>query len=102
MRLVKALGSDGKYRFSASSKPVTDIRSNFHTLFSSSVNSIEPTQNIAVIKTMVGMAQAVCAALDSLEHPSIVGTIAGDDTIFVACRTNEETKSLAEELRRLL
>ncbi|MEE1061176.1 MAG: arginine repressor [Ruminococcus sp.] len=102
LRLVKALGSDGKYRYSASSKPVTDIRSNFHTLFSSSVNYIEPTQNLAVIKTMVGMAQAVCAALDSLEHPSIVGTIAGDDTIFVACRTNEETKSLAEELRRLL
>ena len=102
LRLVKSLGSDGKYRYIAVNKNSTDIRSNFNTLFSSSVNSIEIAQNIAVIKTLSGMAQAVCAALDSVGHPAIAGTIAGDDTIFVACRTNEETKSLTEELRKLL
>ena len=51
LRLVKALGSDGKYRYSASSKPVTDIRSNFHTLFSSSVNSSSFSKTTTVVSS---------------------------------------------------
>lgn len=47
------------------------------------------------------MAQAVCAALDSADYPSVVGTIAGDDTIFIACRTADLAVSLTEELKSL-
>ncbi len=102
LRLVKTLGSDGKYRYESSAKNSTDIRSNFSALFSSSVNSIDFAQNIVVIKTLGGMAQAVCAALDSTEYKSIVGTIAGDDTIFVACRTTDMAVSLTEDLKKLI
>ena len=59
LRLVKTLGSDGKYRYVSASKNSTDIRSNFSSLFASSVNSIDFAQNIVVIKTLSGMAQAV-------------------------------------------
>ena len=102
LRLVKTLGSDGKYRYVSAAKNSTDIRSNFSSLFASSVNSIDFAQNIVVIKTLSGMAQAVCAALDSNDYKAVVGTIAGDDTIFIACRSSKLAVSLTEELKKLI
>ena len=102
LRLVKTLGSDGKYRYVSASKNSTDIRSNFSSLVASSVNSIDFAQNIVVIKTLSGMAQAVCAALDSNDYKAVVGTIAGDDTIFIACRSSQLAVNLTEELKKLI
>lgn len=102
LRLVKNLGGDGKYRYVSASKSSTDIRSTFSTLFRSSVVSVDYAQNIVVIKTLSGMAQAVCAALDSTGYKSVIGTIAGDDTIFIACRTSESAESLTDELKKLI
>lgn len=102
LRLVKTLGSDGKYRYVSAAKNSTDIRSNFSSLFASSVNSIDFAQNIVVIKTLSGMAQAVCAALDSNDYKAVVGTIAGDDTIFIACRSSQLAVNLTEELKKLI
>ena len=102
LSLVKTLGSDGKYRYVSASKNSTDIRSNFSSLFASSVNSIDFAQNIVVIKTLSGMAQAVCAALDSNDYKAVVGTIAGDDTIFIACRSSQLAVNLTEELKKLI
>lgn len=100
LRLVKTLGSDGKYRYAESQAGSSDIRSNFEQLFISSVTSIDLAQNIVVIKTLSGMANAVCAALDSTDNSTVVGTIAGDDTIFIACRSNELASSLTETLKQ--
>ena len=100
LRLVKSMGSNGKYRYIASSEGRSDARSNFSQLFLSSVTSIDQAQNLVVIKTLSGMANALCAALDSLSNSSIVGTIAGDDTIFVACRRIESAGELLDTLRQ--
>ena len=102
LRLVKTLGSDGKYRYVSAAKNSTDIRSNFSALFSTSVSSIDFAQNMVIIKTLSGMAQAVCAALDSVNYNSVLGTIAGDDTIFVVCRTDELAVNLTDELKKLI
>lgn len=59
-------------------------------------------QNILVIKTVSGMAMAVCAALDALHMNEIVGTIAGDDTIMCAVRSVEDTKNLMNKLKKIL
>lgn len=59
-------------------------------------------QNILVIKTVAGMAMAVCAALDALHMNEIVGTIAGDDTIMCAVRSVEDTKNLMNKLKKIL
>lgn len=100
LRLVKTLGADGKYRYLSDAGRGGDLRSGFEQLFSNSVVSVDNAQNIVVIKTLSGMANAVCAAMDSTENNAIVGTIAGDDTIFVACRTTESAVSLSEELKQ--
>ncbi len=102
LRLVKTLGGDGKYRYVSASKDSTDIRSNFSALFSTSVNSIDYAQNFVVIKTLSGMAQAVCAALDSIGYQEVLGTIAGDDTIFIVCRCAELAVNLTDELKKLI
>lgn len=102
LRLVKALDSVGKYRYMSPAKNQNEKKSSLKSMFSTAVNSIDAAQNIVVIRTMVGMAQAVCTSLDSLDHSEIVGTIAGDDTIFVACRTVNDAVNLTEELKKLL
>ncbi len=102
LRLVKTLGSDGKYRYISDVSRNADLRSNFGQLFSGSVIMIDCAQNIVVIKTLSGMANAVCAAMDSTENQAIVGTIAGDDTIFVACRDDGAAAALTESLKQYI
>ena len=65
-------------------------------------SSMAMAQNILVVKTVSGMAMAGPAALDAMRFPEIVGCIAGDDTIFVAVRTVEETQALMENIRTML
>lgn len=100
LRLVKTLGGDGKYRYTAAHNSSADIRSNFTQLFSTSVLTLDRAMNIVVIKTLSGMANAVCAALDTIGNSSIVGTLAGDDTIFVACRSEASAIELLESFRQ--
>ena len=100
LRLVKTLGSDGKYRYTSAANHNADLRSSFMQLFSGSVTSVDSAQNIVVIKTLSGMANAVCAAMDSTDNSAIVGTIAGYDTIFVACRTTKSAVELTNTLKQ--
>lgn len=64
--------------------------------------AMEMAQNLLVMRTASGMAMAVAAALDSLNLPEVVGCIAGDDTIFVAARSQEEASALSDKLKELL
>ena len=102
LRLTKTLLPDGKYRYQASPSSEKGAKNNFHTLFSSSVISIEQAMNIVVVKTFSGMAQAACAALDMMSFDTIVGTIAGDDTIMVICKDPEQATTCTEEFKRYL
>ena len=62
------------------------------------VRSVEPAANLVVIRTPPGSAHLVGVALDSSELPEIVGTICGDDTIFIACRSAADAGSLSAKL----
>ena len=64
--------------------------------------SMEPAQNILVIKTVSGMAMAVAAAIDSIYLPGMLGCIAGDDTIMCAIKTSEDMPRVMEELKKLI
>ena len=102
LRLVKILSPNGRYKYSAEKAPKHDISAKFYTLFADSVLSVVDACNLVVIKTMTGMAQAVCASMDSLEWKGIVGTLAGEDTIFVACLSNAAAQEIALELKKLV
>ncbi|WP_316607407.1 arginine repressor [uncultured Ruminococcus sp.] len=102
LRLTKTLLADGKYRYQASPSAEKGAKNNFHTIFSSSVISVETAMNIVVVKTFSGMAQAACAALDMMSFDVIVGTLAGDDTIMVVCKDIEAAQKCTEDFNRYL
>lgn len=70
-------------------------------VFSEAVIQVDAAMNLVIIKTLPGMAQAGASALDSMRLPEIVGSIAGDDTVFIATRTIEQADSLARLLNQI-
>ncbi|MEG2038934.1 MAG: arginine repressor [Oscillospiraceae bacterium] len=103
LRLVKKLSSEGQYRYAtAHSDDKYNISFKFHAIFTESVNSVDLAQNIVVVKCYTGMANAACAAMDSMEWQGIVGTLAGDDTIMVVMRNEDSALALVEQLKKLL
>lgn len=102
LRILKTLGAEGKYQYTAGGRNSKDKVTGFESLFSSSASKIDVAENIVVVKTLSGMAQAVCASLDNLELSDIVGTIAGDDTIFIVARSKEKAVDLQGRFEKLL
>ena len=101
LRLIKIPNGRDKYKYAAESVPEDEKRSHSY-LFTTAVTSIDYSHSLVVIKTKGGMAQAVCAALDSVNHAGIMGTIAGDDTIFVATRSDSASTGLVADLKKLM
>ena len=81
---------------------VQSSRNKYLRIFSEGMTGIDQAANIVVIKTISGMAMAVAAALDELKLEEIVGSIAGDDTIMCACRSDQEASYLISKINRLL
>lgn len=102
LRLVKTLSQTGKYKYSTGTDNANDMSSKFYSLFSDSVLSVEAAQNLIVVKCMTGMAQAVCASMDAMYWQGFVGTLAGEDTIFIVCRNDAAALETQEEFRKLI
>ena len=102
LRLLKTLSSDGKYKYTSYKKNAAESANGFIGFINSSVISVKPAQNIVVIKTLAGMANAICASIDSIDFKGIVGTIAGDDTIFIVCADNAQANDFVFEIQKYL
>lgn len=102
LRLIKITDSNGRYRYSLPQNKSTDLSAKFQMIFNSTITSVDYAMNIVCINCHSGMAQGACSALDNMGYGEIVGTVAGDDTIFVLCRTEENAKSLSEELKSFI
>lgn len=102
LRLQKSLLGDGNYRYIAPEAKQNELKSGFSGILSSSVVSAEAAVNLVVVKTYSGMASAACAAIDSMEFSGVVGSLAGDDTIFIACKDNDAAKDFLIKLNKLL
>ncbi len=103
LRLIKELTSAGKYRYVAAGRDeISDIDVRFKKIFKESVTSYDIAQNIIVVKTMPGLASGACAALDGMDIDGLVGTLAGDDTAFLAMRDNAAAEAFEKEIEALL
>lgn len=100
LRLIKTMGINGIYKYSTieSQHNSNNISNKFMSIFKDSIINIDYAMNTVVIKCYVGMAQAACASLDNMEVENIVGTLAGDDTIFILMRNEQQAKKLTNEL----
>ncbi|MBD8915179.1 MAG: arginine repressor [Pseudobutyrivibrio sp.] len=102
MKLTKVAMSNGKLRYVAYRKTEENMTEKYIRIFCDGFVSMDNAQNILVIKTVAGMAMAVAAALDHMELPEIVGSIAGDDTIMCAVRSVDDTLTIMGRLRKLV
>ena len=102
MHLVKEQGPAGTYRYAPSAKKNADSEAiKLKKILKECVTSYDVAQNLIVIKTLPGLAPAACSALDMMELEDLVGTLAGDNTAFLAMRDNAAAETLAREGRSL-
>jgi len=103
LHLIKELTSRGTYRYAVSDRPDTQNNSmRLKTIFRESVTSYASAQNIVVIKTLPGLAPAACGAIDSMGIKNIVGSIAGDDTGFLAMHDTPSAEKFCKEIEDML
>ena len=102
LRLVKVQSSDGRYIYA---KPTQDRQTGdmkgFRSIFTQSLLHIDYANNIVVIKCRTGMANAVCVSMDQLHWKGVVGTLSGDDTIFVLTRNEEQAAEFVDQLHKI-
>lgn len=94
LSLVKQRDVNGNYRYTFPMAVVEE-----KNLFAEAVLSVDYAMNTIVLKCRAGMAQGTCAAIDSVNHEGVVGTIAGDDTIFILVRSEADAKKLSRKFR---
>ena len=102
MKLTKVALSNGRQKYVALNDAREDMSEKYVRVFRDGFVSTDMAQNILVIKTVSGMASAVCAAIDAMQIHEIVGSIAGDDTIMCAIRTVDDTVSIMKKLRKIV
>ena len=103
LHLVKEPTGQGRYRYAVSvHKTKLNFADKLRTIFRESVVSVEAAQNIVVLKTIEGMAQGAAFALDNMGDTDIVGTLAGDDTIFLVFHDTIQALDFCEQVKQML
>ena len=103
LRVVKELTSFGTYRYTASAKDgAGTFSARLNTIFRECITSFDYAQNIIIIKTMPGLASAAASAVDAMNMSVVVGTLAGDDTVFLVMRDNNAAAAFCGEIKNLL
>lgn len=102
LKLTKVPTDDGKQRYAVHQKDESEMSEKYIRVLKDGFVSMDMAQNILVIKTVSGMASAVCAALDAMRWNEIVGSIAGDDTIMCAIRSVEDTVSVMDKISKIV
>ena len=101
MRLVKELGPNGTYRYAAPHSVADDTEERLTKIFRESIVSYDVAQNLFIIRTLPGLANGACSAIDAMHVEGLVGTLAGDDTAFLAMRDQEAAQKLYHEIEML-
>ena len=102
MKLTKISTNSGKQKYVALNDSTEDLSEKYVRVLKEGYVSMDMAQNILVIKTVSGMAGAVCASIDAMNIHEIVGSIAGDDTIMCAIRTTEDMVAIMKKLRKIV
>lgn len=105
LRITKLLDKSGNYRYIAPTDNFSNSNGNidkYVDIFSNSAISVRYSMNDVVIRCHSGMASSACVAVDHLYKDIIVGSLAGDDTIFIITESQSDAHKLTESLKKLL
>ena len=102
LRLTKIAVDGGKQKYVVMNTQSSELDEKYLRILRDGFVSMDMAQNILVIKTVAGMASAVCAALDAMKWNEIVGSIAGDDTIMCAIRSVDDTVKVMDKISKII
>lgn len=102
LKLVKVMGDNSVYKYAAMQDIDNLISDKLLMVFAHAFVSVDYANNIVVVKTLPGMAQAVASTVDSMKFQEIVGTIAGDDTLMIIARTERHAEELVNTFTKMV
>lgn len=103
LRIVKELTSLGNYRYTTSSNEMSvTFSAKLNTIFRECVVSFDYAQNIVVIRTLPGLANAAASAIDTMNMSAVIGSLAGDDTVMIVMRDMNAAASFCGEIKSLV
>lgn len=102
LHLIKAQSSSGAYKYAVNKKSRGNDMDIMMRIFRDTVLSIETAMNLVVIKTLSGSANAAAEVVDNLHYNGVIGTLAGDNTIFVATSSEQTAEELVERLSKMI
>ena len=102
MHLLKVLAEDGSYRYATMEKSDSGMNDRLIRMLTDSVVEMNSANNLIVIHTLPGSAHVAAEAIDNLKWPETIGTIAGDNTILVIARSNEDVEPVLRRFRALI
>ncbi len=100
--IIKTSDGNGQQKYVALERGGNAPSGRLLKVFSEAVTKIDLAVNLVIVKTLPGMAQASASALDSMNLTEVVGTIAGDDTVFIAVRTPDQAHELVKLLNQMM
>ena len=103
MHLIKEPVGHGVYKYAVSgNRTRLNFAEKLRTIFRESITSVDCAQNIVVFKTLAGLAGGACEALDHMDVNGMVGTLAGENTVFVVMKDNACAETFCQEIREML
>ena len=102
LRLIKVLSDHGTYKYATAERADTNISDRMIRIFSESVVSMIEAENLIVIKTLPASANVAAEAIDSLNWSEIAGTLAGENSIFVALKSREMVPTVLARFRTMM
>ena len=102
LKLTKIATDNGRQKYAVIADADIGMLEKYARVLREGYVSMDIAQNILVIKTVSGMASAVCAAIDAMKMNEVVGSIAGDDTLICIIRTNDDAVVTMKKLRKLV
>lgn len=102
LRLLKVLTPSGKYKYATGNQADNNLTDRFIRMLAESLLSVSSANNLIVVKTLSGSANVAAEALDSMHWPEVLGTLAGDNTVLMIIRSNEETITVTSRIREMM
>ncbi|GKS11933.1 transcriptional regulator AhrC/ArgR [Paenibacillus chitinolyticus] len=102
LHLIKVPLDDGRYKYSMPADQRYNPMQRLKRALSDHFINIDFTENLVVMKCMPGTANTICALIDNLEWTEIMGTICGDDTILIICRTKDVSQKVVNQIMSLI
>ncbi|MBQ8837035.1 MAG: arginine repressor [Clostridia bacterium] len=103
LKLTKIVGSTGNYRYAAGHRAeVSNPTPKFNGVLVDSIIKVSYANNIIVLKTFPGLANAIGSGIDAIHSPDILGCVAGDDTVIIVLKNELAAKETSEKLKQMM